>query len=68
MNSNYLNEKTVESVLAVDAESTKEISGESNVRSATAPYQAEFPYERDEDSQVTRREFCKKSLGTLLWK
>jgi len=58
MSSNYLNEKTVESVLAVDRESTNEISSESDVRSATAPYQAEFPYERDEESQVTRREFC----------
>jgi Rieske Fe-S protein len=34
------------------------LSDERNVRSATAPYQAEFPYERDEDAQVTRREFC----------
>ena len=58
MNSSYLNEKTVESVLAADRESTNEISGEISVRSATAPYQAEFPYERDEESQVTRREFC----------
>ncbi len=58
MNSNYLNEKTVEDVLAVDRESTNEISSELNVRSATAPYQAEFPYERDEEAQVTRREFC----------
>ena len=58
MNSNYLNEKTVEGVLAVDRESANEISGESNVQSATAPYQAEFPYERDEEAQVTRREFC----------
>ncbi|HEY6661222.1 MAG TPA: Rieske (2Fe-2S) protein [Pyrinomonadaceae bacterium] len=31
---------------------------EHDVRSATAPYQAEFPYERDEEAQVTRREFC----------
>ena len=31
---------------------------ENDVRSATAPYQAEFPYERDEEAQVTRREFC----------
>lgn len=58
MSSNYLNEKTVESVLAVDRESTNEISHESDVRAATAPYQAEFPYERDEEAQVTRREFC----------
>ena len=33
-------------------------SDESDVRAATAPFQAEFPYERDEEAQVTRREFC----------
>lgn len=33
-------------------------SDESDVRSATAPFQANFPYERDEEAQVTRREFC----------
>ncbi|HEX5874868.1 MAG TPA: Rieske (2Fe-2S) protein [Pyrinomonadaceae bacterium] len=33
-------------------------SDESDVRAATAPYQAEFPYERDDEAQVTRREFC----------
>jgi len=33
-------------------------SDESDVRAATAPYQAEFPYEREEEAQVTRREFC----------
>ena len=37
---------------------TKNASDESDVRAATAPYQAEFPYERDEEAQVTRREFC----------
>ena len=37
---------------------SKVLSSESDVRSATAPYQSEFPYERDEESQVTRREFC----------
>lgn len=31
---------------------------ESDVRGATAPFQAEFPYEQDEEAQVTRREFC----------
>src|ERR1051325_451105 len=36
----------------------KNASDESDVRAATAPYQAEFPYERDEEAQVTRREFC----------
>jgi nitrite reductase/ring-hydroxylating ferredoxin subunit len=34
------------------------LSDERDVRVATAPYQAEFPYERDEEAQVTRREFC----------
>lgn len=34
------------------------LSDETDVRAATAPYQAEFPYERDEEAQVTRREFC----------
>jgi nitrite reductase/ring-hydroxylating ferredoxin subunit len=38
--------------------SSKTTSDESDVRAATAPYQAEFPYERDEEAQVTRREFC----------
>lgn len=34
------------------------LSDEREVRSASASYQAEFPYERDEEAQVTRREFC----------
>lgn len=34
------------------------LSDERDVRDATAPYQAEFPYDRDEEAQVTRREFC----------
>ena len=34
------------------------LSDESDVRAATAPYQADFPYERDEEANVTRREFC----------
>ena len=36
----------------------KIISDERDVREATAPHQAEFPFERDEEAQVTRREFC----------
>jgi Rieske Fe-S protein len=36
----------------------KVLSDESDVREAIAPHQAEFPYERDEEGQVTRREFC----------
>jgi len=38
---------------------SKHLSDEKDVRAATAPFQAEFPYERDEEAQVTRREFCK---------
>ena len=37
---------------------TKNLSDESDVRAATAPFQSEFPYERNEEAQVTRREFC----------
>jgi len=36
----------------------KVLSDERDVREATAPHQKEFPYERDEEAQVTRREFC----------
>ena len=36
----------------------KVMSDERNVREAVAPYQREFPYDRDEEGQVTRREFC----------
>ena len=31
---------------------------ETDVRAATAPHQTDFPYDRDEEAQVTRREFC----------
>lgn len=34
------------------------MSDERDVREATAPHQKEFPYARDEEAQVTRREFC----------
>lgn len=34
------------------------LSDEKDVRQATAPFQKEFPYERDDEAQVTRREFC----------
>jgi cytochrome b6-f complex iron-sulfur subunit len=33
-------------------------SDENDVRSATAPHQHDFPYDREEEAQVTRREFC----------
>ena len=52
MTSNNLSE-TIKRVVAQE-----ELSDESDVRRATAPFQAEFPYERDEEAQVTRREFC----------
>ena len=50
MSSNLNN--TIERVLADDR------SDESDVRSATAPHQHDFPYDREEEAQVTRREFC----------
>lgn len=34
------------------------LSDEGDIREATAGYQKEFPYERDQEAQVTRREFC----------
>ncbi|HKA22988.1 MAG TPA: Rieske (2Fe-2S) protein [Blastocatellia bacterium] len=33
-------------------------SDERDVRRAVAPYQHDFPYDRGEETQVTRREFC----------
>ena len=33
-------------------------SDESDVRAATLQYQHDFPYDRGEEAQVTRREFC----------
>lgn len=37
---------------------SKVLSDERDVRDATAPHQAEFPYGRDDEADVTRREFC----------
>ena len=34
------------------------INDESDVRAATAGHQSDFPYDREEEAQVTRREFC----------
>jgi cytochrome b6-f complex iron-sulfur subunit len=34
------------------------LSDENDVRAATAAHQVDFPYDRDEEAQVTRREFC----------
>lgn len=38
--------------------SAKNRHDESDVHTATALHQADFPYDRDEEAQVTRREFC----------
>ena len=54
MNSKAFDQESIKKILAAD----NEISDENNVRAATAPFQAEFPYERDSEAQVTRREFC----------
>jgi Rieske Fe-S protein len=37
---------------------SKVLQDEEDVREATAPFQKEFPYDRDREAQVTRREFC----------
>ena len=34
------------------------LADEDDVRAATAPHQEDFPYDREEEAQVTRREFC----------
>ncbi|HKO60394.1 MAG TPA: Rieske (2Fe-2S) protein [Pyrinomonadaceae bacterium] len=34
------------------------LADEDDVRVATAPHQQDFPYDREEEAQVTRREFC----------
>jgi nitrite reductase/ring-hydroxylating ferredoxin subunit len=53
MHQNSLNE-TIKRVI----EDSENLSDERNVRIATEPYQKDFPYEREEEAQVTRREFC----------
>jgi hypothetical protein len=44
--------KTIDKVLADDR------SDERDVRAATASHQRDLPYDREEEAQVTRREFC----------
>jgi nitrite reductase/ring-hydroxylating ferredoxin subunit len=46
--SKRINPQTISDVLA----------DERDVRRAVAPHQRDFPYERGEEAQVTRREFC----------
>jgi Rieske Fe-S protein len=50
--SSKIKPETISAVLSGGA------SDERNVRAATAPHQRDFPYDRDEEAQVTRREFC----------
>lgn len=54
MSTNNLDE-TIKRVLT---ENESSVSDERDVCRATAPYQHDFPYERGEEAQVTRREFC----------
>lgn len=43
----------------MNSEKIREITGNENtVRVATAEHQHDFPYDRSEEAQVTRREFC----------
>lgn len=43
----------------INPETIKQIiSDDQNVRAATAAHQRDFPYDREEEAQVTRREFC----------
>lgn len=46
--------ETIDRVMAEEGRQ----SDEQDVQAATASFQAEFPYERDGEAQVTRREFC----------
>ncbi|HEV8369742.1 MAG TPA: Rieske (2Fe-2S) protein [Pyrinomonadaceae bacterium] len=43
---------------AIDKVLAHNRSDESDVRAATTPNQRDFPYDREEEAQVTRREFC----------
>jgi len=47
---------SIKAVLAEEASDAT--SDESDVRAATGPHQHDFPYDRGEEAQVTRREFC----------
>jgi len=52
MSSNKPNETSLSNTIK------RVLADESNVRKATTPYQVDFPYHREEEAQVTRREFC----------
>src|SRR5688500_4762772 len=42
----------------IEIELTDDVSDVNEVRTAAAPHQRDFPYDREEEAQVTRREFC----------
>src|SRR6476620_2963780 len=54
--------RLIEAMSSNDKPSSKTIervlSDETDVRSATSIHQSDFPYDREEEAQVTRREFC----------
>lgn len=50
--------KTIKRVLANENGNSGPASDEREVRAATLAHQREFPYDRGEEAQVTRREFC----------
>jgi nitrite reductase/ring-hydroxylating ferredoxin subunit len=52
-----MNSKNPDEALTNDAVDGK-ISGEQEVRRAIATHQHDFPYQRGDEAQVTRREFC----------
>lgn len=54
MSANNLND-TIRRVMANEED---HLSDERDVRAATRPHQREFPFDRGEEAQVTRREFC----------
>ncbi|MDQ3649966.1 MAG: Rieske (2Fe-2S) protein [Acidobacteriota bacterium] len=54
MSANNLND-TIKRVMTNEEDHS---SNESDVRRATAPHRKDFPYERDEEAQVMRRDFC----------
>ncbi len=47
-----------DTIKRVMANEENHLSDERDVRVASAPHQKDFPYERDEEAQVTRRDFC----------
>jgi Rieske Fe-S protein len=53
-----MSENLSETIKRVIADDKPRLSDERDVRKATTIYQNDFPYERDREAHVTRREFC----------